>query len=104
MTARTHINTQERLAYAGAVLAIVRAMEIIDQTITYGGLAKAIGLWRNEPWSAWHRTQIKSFLDLADDMERKVGNPRPDFGRVVNQRTGEPGLGLTQRHRRGVSR
>lgn len=99
---RTRVNTQERLAYAGATLAVVRALEIIDHTITYGGLAKAIGLWGSEPWSAWHRTQIKSFLDLADDMERKVNNPRPDFSRVINQRTGQSGPGLRQRARRAA--
>lgn len=99
-TQRTHINTHERLAYAGATLAIIRALEILDQQMTYGDLAKAIGLWRGEKWTAWHRTQVKSFLDLADDMERKVNNRRPEFNRIYNQRTGQPGAGLKTRRRK----
>jgi hypothetical protein len=68
------LNVQDRLEYARAAVAVLRALHMSKKTMRYGDLARAIGLMsESEGWKAWHRTQITEILNLVAAAERQGG-------------------------------
>ena len=93
------LDVQELLEYARAAVAVLRALQIANATMSYADFAKAIGLMEGPDarWRPWHRRQITDILYAVSAVEKKAGR-RPtmplDYGRIVNARTGQPGQGL----------
>jgi hypothetical protein len=86
------------LEYARATVAVLRALQILNGTMRYGELARAIGLMSaKEPWGVWHRNQITEILNLVGATERQSGIDA-DFGKLEFERivtaAGEPGVGV----------
>ena len=92
------IDVQDRLEYARAAVAVLRALRIADNTMRYGQLAKAIGLISDgDRWQAWHRQQIRDILNLVAATENQAGTNSEleplQYERIVNE-AGEPGIGF----------
>ena len=95
------LDIQDRLQYARAAVAILRALKITDSTMRYGELARAIGLIRDGGrWEPWHRQQVTDILHLAATAERQ-GHANPDtppleFERIVNAESRKAGAGIAR--------
>ena len=96
------LDIETRLEMARAVVAVLRALKISKQTMTYSQLAKAIGIMKEEePWEARHRTLITEILKIVGAVENQSGSAaeRPlEFERIVTL-DGEPGAGIVKRSR-----
>jgi hypothetical protein len=58
------LDIQDRLEYARAAVAVLRALKIKDSTMGYGELARAIGLIpEGGRWEPWHRQQVADFCN-----------------------------------------
>jgi hypothetical protein len=89
--------TQDLLGFAAAGLSVLRGLTVSEQVMTYGNFAKAIGLVRDgEAWHPQHRTLVGLVLNVLAATAAAAGEPLPEFRRIVNQRTGEPGAGLNR--------
>lgn len=98
------LDVQDRLEYARAAVAVLRALKITDSTMRYGELARAIGLIREGGrWEAWHRQQVADILQLVAATERqghaKEGAEALEFDRIVTAETGKAGAGVTKNSR-----
>lgn len=92
------IDVQDRLEYARAAVAVLRALQITNKTMRYGELAKAIGLISDgDDWKPWHRQQLRDTLNLIAVVEKKAGANAGavplQFERIVNA-DGKPGAGF----------
>jgi hypothetical protein len=99
------LNVQDRLEYARAAVAVLRALKISQRTMRYNEFAKAIGLISDiESWAAQHRQQVEAILHIVAAVERqKWGGAATDldsleYDRIVGQ-DGEPGAGITKNSR-----
>ena len=55
-TSNPKIGAADRMKCATATIAVLRTLELLDTTMTYGQFARAIGLrGMEEEWQAWHR-------------------------------------------------
>ncbi|HEY1745448.1 MAG TPA: hypothetical protein VGG11_01595 [Xanthobacteraceae bacterium] len=93
------LDIQDRLEYARAAVAVLRALKIKDSTMGYGELARAIGLIpEGGRWEPWHRQQVADILQLVAAAERqghaKTGAEPLDFARIVTAETGKAGAGV----------
>ena len=53
------VNVEARLEYARATVAVLRALQILNSTMRYGELARAIGLMSaKEPWGVGTATRL----------------------------------------------
>lgn len=99
------LDVQDRLEYARAAVAVLRAIKIMDErigrahgqrtTIRYQDFARAIGLIPDaEKWHISYRNQIADILNLAAACNRQR-RPRIvlEIERVVDQ-SGKPGSGF----------
>jgi len=87
-------DTLQIMQWMIATTAIMRVLEEKNETITYGELAKAIGM-TPDGWKAYHRGQITRLLNSLAAVERKftVTTPLP-YKRIVNAATRKPGAGM----------
>jgi hypothetical protein len=99
------LSVAERLDYARATIAVLRALKITQTTMRYIDLARSIGLMSDtDKWEPRLRQQIEDILQLAAAAERQKGggaNPDNDpleFERVVTK-DGEPGQGVVKASR-----
>jgi hypothetical protein len=87
------LSVEDRLTYARAAVAVLRALKITDSTMRYGDFARAIGLIpEGNRWQSWHRQEVASILQLAAAAERygyagESAEPL-EFERVVPPRSG----------------
>jgi hypothetical protein len=89
------LDIQDRLQYARAAVAVLRALKITGSTMRYGDLARAIGLIPDGGrWEAWHRQEVADILQLVAAVERqgtgKEGAEPLEFERIVPPRSGRP--------------
>lgn len=92
------LDVETRLEIARAAVAVLRALSISNRTMTYGELARAIGMvGRDETWEARHRTQITDLMRLIGAVERQAGSAAQtnpiEYERIVTQ-DGEQGAGF----------
>ncbi len=99
------LSVAERLDYARAAVAVLRALEITQGTMRYIDLARSIGLMSDtDNWEPRLRQQIEDILQLVAAAERqKGGGANPDnvpleFERIVTK-DGEPGQGVNKTSR-----
>jgi hypothetical protein len=96
------LDVQDKLEYARSAVAVLRALKIRDARMSYGDLARAIGLIRGAgAWEPWHRQKVPEILSIAAAVER-LGGQSPDpleFDRIVNESTGESGAGVFKNSR-----
>jgi hypothetical protein len=91
------------LEFALAGVSILRALQRVDQKITYGQFARMIGLLdADDPWKIVHRDQVSDVLNLIAAIDRLTDDVT-DFTRLVNERTGETGEGVNHESRIVVS-
>jgi hypothetical protein len=89
---------------AVAGVSVIRALTAVDAKISHMQLARAIGLLDDdEQWQALHGSQVSAVLNLIAAVDEFTGSPRTDFKRVINARTGEPGMGVENEVRIVVS-
>jgi hypothetical protein len=95
------LDAQHRLEYARATLAVIRALQITDKTMSYDELARAIGLMTTtERWQPWHRQQLEGILQLVTAAERDARRgTRPDvnateIARIVAVKDGPSAKGV----------
>jgi hypothetical protein len=91
------LDAVQRVWLAAAAISALKALETTDSTLTHFEFARAIGLvGENDPWQAWHRTQISDVLNLASAADRQAngGEETLPFYRVVNAQTDETGVGI----------
>ena len=95
------LDVQDRLEYARAAVAVLRALPIANTTMTYRGLSEAIGLMApGDEWQPWHRQQIGDVLNLVAATERQGGGESQiQFDRIVRAVAGEPGSGFFRNSR-----
>jgi hypothetical protein len=92
------LDIQDRLEYARAAVAVIRALGILEKTMRYSEFATAIGLKADgEKWEPWHRQQVSDILYLLAATQRQAGsNTGTDplkFEWIVTG-DGEPGEGF----------
>src|SRR5947209_7685842 len=96
------IDVQARLEYARAGVAVLRGLQILDQTMRYKQFAIAIGLIADgENWEPWHRQQVADILNIIAATERSAGNSETaplELVRIVTA-SGEPGAGFKKASR-----
>ena len=97
------LNLETRLEMARATVAVLRALQVADSKMTYGELAKAIGMVKpDESWEARHRTQIGEILKILGAVEVQSGSAAEtnpiEFERIITKE-GEPGPGIAKRCR-----
>jgi hypothetical protein len=97
------LDLETRLEMARAAVAILRGLQIADAKMTYGELARAIGMIKPaESWEAWHRTQIGDILKIVGAVQAQSGAAAEhhpiEFERIVSEQ-GEPGPGIAKRSR-----
>ena len=95
-TSKPKIGAADRMKCATATIAVLRTLELLDTTMTYGQFARAIGLrGMEEEWQAWHRKQVSDVLYLAAAVEdqAKMDEPPLQYDRIVDAQ-GEAGAGL----------
>ena len=94
------LDVQTKLECAVAGVAVLRALQLADKTMTYGQFSEAIGLLRGDGgWRAWHQNQISDVLYLMSAAQGE--KPGPDglqFDRLMNQK-GHHGKGLGKKTR-----
>jgi hypothetical protein len=92
------LDVQARLEYARAAVAVLRALRIMDATMTYRDFATAIGMMsENEKWEVWHRDQVTVILNLIAATERQGRSQDAvplEFRRVVKAADKQPGKGF----------
>lgn len=95
------LDVQDRLEYARAAVAVLRALPIAEAKMTYRGLSEAIGLLSPEDeWQPWHRQQIGDILSLVAATERQGGGESQlRFDLIVRASDGEPGSGFSKNSR-----
>ena len=94
------LDVQERLEYARAGVAVLRALHLADKTLRYSEFAKAIGLIADGgKWEAWHRQQVADILNVIAATEKtagtKTGTQAIEFERIVTEK-GAPGSGINK--------
>ncbi|MGA8613472.1 MAG: hypothetical protein WB760_17575 [Xanthobacteraceae bacterium] len=87
------LDVQDRLVYARAAVAVLRALKITGSTMRYGDLARAIGLIPDGGrWETWHRQEVADILQLVAAVERQgrsnEGAEPLEFERIVPPRPG----------------
>jgi len=87
------LSVEDRLVYARAAVAVLRALKITDSTMRYGDFARAIGLIPDSGrWEAWHRQEVANILQLVAVVERQghaqEGAEPLEFERIVPPRSG----------------
>jgi len=97
------LDVQDLLEYSRAAVAVLRTLQIKDETMSYGDFARAIGILEgpNDAWEAWHRQQIDAVLNAVSAIELKA-HKKPmalDYSRIVNKRTGKAGKGVKKSSR-----
>lgn len=76
--------------YTTAIAVALRVLAAVDRTMTYGELAKAIGLWNGiVPFR--HQHNIGRLLNKTADLYRAEAL---QFERIVNAQTRKPGPGF----------
>ncbi|HEX4157548.1 MAG TPA: hypothetical protein VHY79_03665 [Rhizomicrobium sp.] len=97
------LDVQARLEYARAAVAVLRALNILNMTMTYGQFAVAIGVMsKGEKWEVWHKNQINVILNLTAAAERQGRSPDSEpleFEKLVRQSDGESGEGFYRKSR-----
>src|SRR4051812_29084627 len=98
------LDVQDRLEYALCGVAVLRALQITDRTITYQQFARAIGLMaEGDKWTARSKTVADDTLKLIAATERRAGKKSGisdlEYGRVINAKTGKAGDGLLKESR-----
>ncbi|MCJ2043804.1 hypothetical protein MKK58_04535 [Methylobacterium sp. J-078] len=98
--AKKRLNVSERLQFAISAVAVLRSLELTDNTMQYGQLARAIGLIPSTgSWKPWHRQQVAEILQVVAAVERQSGNNSAaapvQFERIVTK-DGQPGAGVTR--------
>src|SRR5262249_23775068 len=97
------LDVQDKLEYARCAVAVLRALAIRDAKMSYGDLAKAIGLIRADGgWKPWHRQQVPDILCIAAAVERfgpSSAEPPLEFERIINEDTGQSGAGVLKNSR-----
>jgi hypothetical protein len=90
------LDTEARLGFAHAGLAVVRGLTITGNTMSYEDFGKAIGLIRRgDKWHQGRERQITIVLNLIAAVARQCREIRiVDFKMVVNKRTGRAGRGV----------
>jgi hypothetical protein len=97
------LNVSQRLQHAVTALAVLRSLELTDQTMQYGQLARAIGLIPpGGSWKPWHRQQVAEILQVIAAVEKQAGEGAGlvpiQFERIVTK-GGQPGTGVTRNTR-----
>ena len=82
------LTPSEKIALLEPAAAVYRALELADTTLSYRDFARAIGMTGN--W-AHLRFHLNAVLHALGAIYGKDGLP---YHRVVNARTGKPGLGV----------
>src|SRR5438552_2181392 len=68
------VDVQARLEYARCAVAVLRALKLLGQTMTYSDFARAIGLIPDgEGWEVWYRQQVSEILSIVGATERQAG-------------------------------
>lgn len=96
------LDVQDRLEYARAGVAVLRALQITDRTMSYAEFARAIGLMaQSGKWQVWHRQQVSDVLNLIAATERQGPKDAAtlEYDRVIVERTGKSGKGVTKESR-----
>lgn len=89
----TKLSPKAMLDYASAVVTVLRTLDASGCHVTYGQLARLIGLiGPDEKWQAWHRQQITDILNLASAADPDEKTIR--FELVVAEKTEAPGAGF----------
>jgi hypothetical protein len=92
------LNTEARLGYARAAVAVLRALKIADVKLSYRQFVTAIGLMaEDEEWQVWHRQEVTDILNLVGATARQAGSREIEsiqFEQVVRAADGEPGAGF----------
>ncbi|MFL5240256.1 MAG: hypothetical protein ACJ8EL_22200 [Rhizomicrobium sp.] len=96
------LDLETRLDMARAATAVLRGLQIKNGQMTYGELAKAIGMIKSgERWEAWHRNQIGDILKIIRAVEVQSGSAADnpiEFEKIVTAE-GEPGTGIAKNTR-----
>ena len=92
------LDIQDLLEYARAAVAVLRTLQIKNQTMSYADFARAIGILEGpgDVWKAWHRQQTDAVLNAVAAIEakaRKKAMPL-EYNRIINKRTGQAGPGV----------
>ncbi len=88
------LTVEQRLRFAIATAAVLKALDAVDCHITYGELARAIGMADEDGWKPWHRSQISEVLYLLAAADRLGGGDTTiRFDRVVKAADNKPGQG-----------
>jgi hypothetical protein len=97
------MTTEDRIAAMLKTAAILRTLEAVDKTMTYGVYSIAVGIRKsNESWHIKHRRLVSQVLDATAAIANQAGEVL-NFHRIVNTHTGEAGVGA-DRHRSVVVR
>ena len=97
------MDVQDLLEYSRAAVAVLRTLQIKDETMSYADFARAIGILDgpNDAWKPWHRQQTDAVLNAVAAIELKA-RKKPmalDYNRIVNKRTGQAGKGVEKSSR-----
>ena len=94
------LDTQDLLEYSRAAVAVLRTLQLKDETMTYADFARAIGLLDGpaEVWKAWHRQQTEAVLNAVAATEKlaRKQSMKLEYNRIVTKLTGESGTGKSQ--------
>lgn len=94
------LDVQDILEYARAAVAVLRALQIKNETMSYADFARAIGVLEGpkDGWAPWHRQQTEAILNAVAALEKKAGNKAVPlkYELIVNQRTGKAGRGIAK--------
>ena len=89
----------DRLQYARDIIIVARTLTVLDKRMTYGDLARVIGLLPpDEKWYRGYGTHISNLLYLAAAVEREGSGQLSEYERFFNAATGKPGPGI-RKHR-----
>jgi hypothetical protein len=97
------LDIQDLLEYSRAAVAVLRTLQILDSTMSYGDFARSVGLLDgpDDTWQPWHRQQTEAILKATAAIELKA-RKKPmalEYSRIINQRTGQAGKGVSKRSR-----
>ena len=98
------LDVQDMLEHSRCAVAVLRALKMTEQKMTYQQFARAIGLMADaDTWNARYKTVVGEVLKLVAATEKRVGKNSAianlEYGRVVNARTGKSGDGLAKESR-----
>jgi hypothetical protein len=91
------LDVQDLIGYCRGAVAVLRALQISNSTMSYGDFARAIGLLdgTDAQWRPWHRRQIGDILYAVGALEKKARKgAQLEYNRIVSAATGRPGQGL----------